>query len=72
MAKPTTTDLIAAVRAHALANYRKGGWDYLVECWEDKDIADEIDGCTSKAAAIKRCKSICDVMGDMREDAINA
>lgn len=31
-------DLIAAVRSHALQNYTSDGWDFVVECWEDKDI----------------------------------
>jgi hypothetical protein len=32
-------DLIDAVRAHANANWGKDGWDFLVECWDDEDIA---------------------------------
>ncbi len=38
------TDLIAGVRAHALRNYDKQGWDFLVECWSDE----EIDACMGK------------------------
>ena len=34
----TKQELVQAVRAHAIANYNKGGWDFLVECWEDSDI----------------------------------
>ena len=26
------------VREHALRNYETGGWDYVVEAWEDGDI----------------------------------
>ena len=38
MEKYGETDLIAAVRRHALDNYERDGWDYLVECWDDGDI----------------------------------
>jgi len=34
------TDLIAAVKAHADANYNSGGWDMIVESYEDAQIAD--------------------------------
>jgi hypothetical protein len=26
------------IRSHALANYDKGGWYVLAECWDNKDI----------------------------------
>lgn len=38
----TTKELIAAVKAHAAANYESGGWDVLVECYEDEEIAEVI------------------------------
>ena len=31
---------IAAIREHARKNYNMGGWDVLVECWEDRDIVE--------------------------------
>ena len=31
---------IAVIRQHARQNYNVGGWDVLVECWEDKDIVE--------------------------------
>ena len=31
-------ELIKAVRAHASKNYEKGGWDILVECYDDAEI----------------------------------
>jgi hypothetical protein len=36
------TEMVAAVRAHALAHYNEAGWDYVVECWSDADIEFEI------------------------------
>ena len=41
------TNLIEAVRAHATANYEKGGWDILVETWSDEDVANAIGSAIS-------------------------
>lgn len=38
----TTADLVAAVKAHAAAHYEDGGWDVIVECWDDQQIEDVI------------------------------
>jgi hypothetical protein len=34
-----TAALVAEVRAYAQAHYEAGGWDVVVECWTDEDIA---------------------------------
>lgn len=34
--------LVEAVKAHAAAHYEDGGWDVIVECWEDQQIADTL------------------------------
>ena len=54
MTEKTMHKKIAAIRAHALDNYNKGGWDILVECWSDADIEEEIEGCRTTASAIRR------------------
>lgn len=35
-------ELVGAVRRHALCNYSRQGWDYVVEAWDDADIAQTI------------------------------
>jgi len=30
----TNSELVQAVEAHAKANYRKDGWDVIVECYD--------------------------------------
>lgn len=50
----TQAELIAAVKAHALANYESGGWDMIVECYEDAELAEEIGDATTEAEAIAR------------------
>ena len=42
-----------AVRAHALENYNKGGWDILVECWSDGEIAQNIGTAKTTTGAIR-------------------
>lgn len=34
-----TAELVAAVRKYAQGAYDQGGWDVVVECWTDADIA---------------------------------
>ena len=43
--------LIAAVKAHAIAHYEQDGWDYIVECYEDAQIADIIKTARTKNSA---------------------
>lgn len=38
----TVQDMVDAVKAHALEHYEDGGWDVIVECWEDEHIAEHI------------------------------
>lgn len=54
---PELVPLISAVRAHALENYSIGeAWDHVVECWEDEDIAEQIQACTTPDEAITRMR----------------
>jgi len=52
-------NLIKAVREHALdpANY-EAGWDYLVECWTDEEIAEELTPNMTPKMAIKKLGKI--------------
>ena len=36
------SDIIDAVKQHAVENYEYGGWDFIVECWTDKEIEADI------------------------------
>lgn len=61
-------ELIAAVRNHALANYNSNGWDYLVECWEDGDILEVIEGATTAKQAIAKTKKALAPLAEMRDE----
>jgi len=52
----TKEDLIEGVREYALCNYEKDGWDYVVECWSDKEIAEEIGNCRTVKGAIRKMR----------------
>lgn len=61
-------DLIVAVRDHAFANYNTDGWDYLVECWEDGDILECLNGATTKEQAIHNVREALQPLADMRSE----
>lgn len=64
------TALIAAVRKHAIAHYEQGGWDYIVECWSDFEIAETITeaGATTEEAAIKAVGEVAGLLAERRAD----
>lgn len=65
-------DLIKAVKDHALAHYNDGGWDVVVECWDDAQIAEQIAGATTEAGAIAKFKSLVSIWADQQADARNS
>jgi hypothetical protein len=58
---PRTVD---EVKAYALEHYEDGGWDVIVECWSDDDIALALADNTLYAAI--------DIFADRQADAINS
>lgn len=61
--------LVQAVKDHAKAHYEEGGWDMVVECYEDREIAEAIEGCTTKEEAIARLGEIAGIYHDRRKGA---
>jgi len=68
-AKP---EIIAAVREYALAHYEDGGWDVIVEAYDDEQIADVIGQVQSLKAAIAKFAVVIDVYSDRQADARNS
>lgn len=66
--------LVAHVKAHAQAHYTDGGWDVIVECWEDDQIAKVLreDDANTPAKAIASFKPVVDVWADRQADARNS
>ena len=51
--------IIDAVRAHALAHYDCHGWGYVVECYDDYAILDDMGDAKTAEEAIARVGKIC-------------
>lgn len=66
--KTPIAELVAAVKAHARDNYSKSGWDFVVECWSDEGIAEEIANCRTVAGAIKMMKTAIRPLAERRDE----
>jgi hypothetical protein len=62
--------IVASVRAHALRNYNKDGWDYLVECWADKDILIAAGATKNPSVAIHRCHDVVRMLDERRSEVM--
>jgi len=63
-----TDTLVQAVKDHARRNYNFGGWDFVVECWSDEDIAKEVAGCKTAKQAINRIGRIVGIIDQRRRE----
>lgn len=66
------SNLVQAVRDYANANYNKGGWDIIVECWSDEDILGEIGNVKTVSGAIRKVSKVVQVISDYRSEIQNA
>lgn len=71
MTKMTKAELVAAVKKHASENYEREGWDYVVECWADSDIADTIGKASTLDGAIRNVKRIIGILNERRQAVVN-
>lgn len=68
--KPATAELIKAVREHAEEHYSAGrGWDYVVECWSDEDIAKQIKGANTARGAIRKVAQVVSIIAEREREA---
>ena len=65
-------NLTEAVKVHAVANYCRDGWDYVVECYEDSEIYEVIAGCETEDQAIDKMKAHIAPVHGIREDVRGA
>lgn len=81
--KPKMQALVDAVMAHAEAHYEDGGWDVIVECWDDEEIAELLrasrnsrgtnrSAVRTPSAAIKRVAEVVGIYADRQADARNS
>lgn len=59
---------VAAVRDHAEKNYNRDGWDFVVECWSDEEIAEAIEGCDSEESAVRAVAKIAGALEEHRRE----
>lgn len=52
--KPTLLD---DVKAHAVANYERDGWDFVIECHSDEEIREAIGGAKTLKGALRNVRS---------------
>lgn len=67
-------NLVNFIKQYALDHYEDGGWDVIVECWSDEDIADfleEFDAITQDKA-LHVFGRIVGVWSDRQADARNS
>jgi hypothetical protein len=60
--------MVEAVKSYASAHYDEGGWDIVVEAYEDSEIAELVKKCTSNEQAIRKVRSTVSVQADYRDD----
>jgi hypothetical protein len=60
--------LIQAVRDHAQAHYDEDGWDYVVEAWEDEELAEDIGDAATAEEAIARIGRIVSLQAEHRQE----
>lgn len=61
-------ELIAMLRESARRNYEKDGWDFLIECWDDADILEEIGRCTTFRGAWHKCHKAVRLQDERRRE----
>ena len=64
----TTEELVAAVRKYAQENYETGGWDSIVECYDDADIIRDMGAAATAEEAIRNVGRLADIWDDRRQD----
>lgn len=65
-------ELVQGVRNHAQAHYEEEGWDYIVECFSDDDIAEVLDReqVTDLPGAIKTLRGIVRILDERRREVM--
>lgn len=62
------SELVRAVKAHALANYGRGGWDIVVEAYDAAELAAEIGDAATVAEAIAKVGKVVGTIRDYEDD----
>jgi len=64
-----TAQLVEAVKSHAMEHYEDGlGWDEIVECYTDEEIAAELGNARTPRGAIREISSLVKLRHERAED----
>ena len=61
--------VINGVKAHALEHYTDGGWDVIVECWDDAQIEEATRGSRTVNGAVRMLEGAVSVWADQQAEA---
>ena len=61
-------DFVTEIKAHALANYNRDGWDIVVECYSDEELRELTVSCKTAEQAIAKVGDMVKVQDDYRKD----
>jgi hypothetical protein len=61
-------DFVKEIKAYALANYTRDGWDIVVECYSDEELQELTFRCTSAEQAIAKIGRTVKAQDDYRKD----
>lgn len=67
-AAPLTVAMVEAVKRHAAAHYETGGWDIVVEAFDDAQIAEIIGRAWTPKGAIAKVAFVVNIHNQHRED----
>lgn len=66
----TMAEMVAAVKKYAEDHYNEDGWDSIVECYDNSDIAREVGNATTIEEAIAKVGKGCKIWDEHRQDVI--
>ena len=64
--------ILQEVRDYALEHYYEGGWDVIVETFEDSELAEEIRGAKTLEGALRKLRPVVRVWSEQQADAQNS
>mgnify|MGYP006279002517 CR=1 FL=1 len=67
----TKKEMIEAVKAHAREHYEEGGWDSIVECYDDEDIIRDMGTATTVEEAIRNVGKLAGIWDEHRKEIIS-
>lgn len=71
--KDELAKLVDGIKTYATWHYEEDGWDIVVECLADDEIASIIHGAVSRKGAVRKMKEylspLADIRGDMMSEA---